>query len=709
VSGRHSIVANVAAATLSVGMLGAALLAPLPGSGGAGLPTYGELVRGSREGLLRIERFLADASLEEQGPAYFLRGYYFLSEEHLEEALGDFEHPAVEGSPLAAFALLLRTEILLLLGRPEEAAALAEGAQDAPALRRPMFERAVEAMLRLGRVPEAHRRIADAPLGEAAQALWLGRAAEAYREQGCLEEAHALAREILTSFAATEAARRFETLLKDEATAHDASGFERGLDETFWRVRAHALAEDRRFADALEALARLGRKTSSDWEVEGLCLYRRGFYTKALPALRRSSSPRSRYVEARCYRRLRSMGKYAAALEKTLRSEPHDLWWAKAAFALAREREEEAGRILERVAAHAERTEDRGQALWTLAWRALRNDAPAQAGLFLENYLSLEENAALHWEERLRAEFWLAGALAAQGRGEESLKGFARIAENFPDHYYGVRSRLRLARASELEESPLPLPPIHETEAERNPVPPHLSGGVEVLLRLGLLDEARLWLGLLLKEKPCEVDLWLLKIRLEAKAGGARAALSAFNQAAAVPGMTLRALHGRVSEDTLRMMYPLLFWDSIVSRARAHRLDPLLVAAVIQQESSFDPRAVSRSGARGLMQLMPGTGRQIARKRREPYRLALLYDPDKNIDFGTEYLAGMLERFDGRVELALAAYNGGPNRAARWWRELGSEDIEVFVDDIPLGETRRYVKRVTMHYERYRRLYGKPS
>jgi soluble lytic murein transglycosylase len=641
--------------------------------------------------------------LEEQGPAYFLRGYYFLSEGRLEEALGDFEHPAVEESPLAAFALLLRTEILLLLERPEEAVALAEGAQDAPALRRPMSERAVEAMLRLGRVPEAHRRIAGAPLDEAARALWLGRAAEAYLKQGCLEEAHELAREILTSFAATETARRFEPLLQDKAPAHDASGFERSLNETFWRVRAQALAKDRRFADALEALARLGRKTTTDWEVEGLCLYRRGFYTKALPALRRSSSPRSRYVEARCYRRLRSGEKYAAALERTLRSEPHDLWWAKAAFALAREREEESENILERVAAHAERAEDRRQALWTLAWRALRNDAPAQAGLFLERCLSIEADAALHWEERLRAEFWLAGALAAQGRGEESLRRFARIAKDFPDHYYGVRSRLRL------EESPLPLPPIHETEAEKNPMPPRLSGGVETLLRLGLPDEARLWLGFLLEERPGDVDLWLLKTRLEAGAGDARAALRAFHRAAALPGMTLRALHGRISEDTLRAMYPLLFWDSIVSRARAHRLDPLLVAAVIQQESSFDPRAVSRSGARGLMQIMPGTGRQIARKRKEPYRLALLYDPDKNIDFGTEYLASMLERFDGRVELALAAYNGGPSRAARWWRELGSEDVEIFVDDIPLGETRRYIKRVVMHYERYRRLYGKPA
>jgi soluble lytic murein transglycosylase len=240
-------------------------------------------------------------------------------------------------------------------------------------------------------------------------------------------------------------------------------------------------------------------------------------------------------------------------------------------------------------------------------------------------------------------------------------------------------------------------------------MPPRLSGGVEALLRLGLPDEARLWLGFLLEERPGDVGLWLLKTRLEAGAGDARAALRAFHRAAALPGMTLRALHGRISEDTLRAMYPLLFWDSIVSSARAHRLDPLLVAAVIQQESSFDPRAVSRSGARGLMQIMPGTGRQIARKRKEPYRLALLYDPDKNIDFGTEYLASMLERFDGRVELALAAYNGGPSRAARWWRELGSGDVEIFVDDIPLGETRRYIKRVAMHYERYRRLYGKPA
>lgn len=156
-----------------------------------------------------------------------------------------------------------------------------------------------------------------------------------------------------------------------------------------------------------------------------------------------------------------------------------------------------------------------------------------------------------------------------------------------------------------------------------------------------------------------------------------------------------------------RRLYPLPYRETVWIHAGAHDLDPLLVAAVIRTESRWRPGATSPKGARGLMQIMPETGRWIARQKGWPdLDIDRLYEPELNIEFGAWYLAYLRQDFDGDVILALAAYNGGNQNVRRWLQEKRWSGEHQTLGQIPFAETREYVRRVIDAYERYQRLYG---
>lgn len=152
-------------------------------------------------------------------------------------------------------------------------------------------------------------------------------------------------------------------------------------------------------------------------------------------------------------------------------------------------------------------------------------------------------------------------------------------------------------------------------------------------------------------------------------------------------------------------LYPLAYERVLVQEAERHRLDWSLVAALIRQESSYEPRATSRAGARGLMQIMPSVGRRLAMA--EAYHTwdpALLYQPDVSLELGMTHLAGLLRGYD-HVAHALAAYNAGSSRVRRWLEKAGTNDPEIFIERIPFRETRDYVRIILRNRELYRRMY----
>jgi soluble lytic murein transglycosylase len=156
----------------------------------------------------------------------------------------------------------------------------------------------------------------------------------------------------------------------------------------------------------------------------------------------------------------------------------------------------------------------------------------------------------------------------------------------------------------------------------------------------------------------------------------------------------------------LQIMFPLTYWDAIKKNAAIHELDPYVVAALIAQESMFDPRARSSANAWGLMQIVPSTGRRLARAlgvRR--FTTSMLTNGETNIRLGTLYFKRLVTQFGG-VYYALASYNAGENRVVRWKAERPGMDEDEFIDDIPFPETQNYVKRILGSAEDYRRLYG---
>ncbi|MGB6334969.1 MAG: lytic transglycosylase domain-containing protein [Thermoanaerobaculia bacterium] len=174
--------------------------------------------------------------------------------------------------------------------------------------------------------------------------------------------------------------------------------------------------------------------------------------------------------------------------------------------------------------------------------------------------------------------------------------------------------------------------------------------------------------------------------------------------------MTFPALGGphqaSIPIEARQMYYPLDFQELVNRHAEAHNLPPTLVLAMIRQESAFDPSARSWAGARGLMQLMPATGRELASRLGVKYTTARLSDPDFSIRLGTTYFSQVLEMFEGNEVLALAGYNGGPYRIKRLWRKSGSNaELDYFVEGLSLPETKTYVKRILLFADSYRQLY----
>ena len=161
----------------------------------------------------------------------------------------------------------------------------------------------------------------------------------------------------------------------------------------------------------------------------------------------------------------------------------------------------------------------------------------------------------------------------------------------------------------------------------------------------------------------------------------------------------------RLPPDVLRIIFPLDYWPLIKKYADAHGLDPYLMTALIAQESTFTADVRSPANAVGLMQLIPATGRRYASKLGIRYSSRILTQPETSIRLGMRYFKDLVDRFGG-AHYALASYNAGEHRIARWIAERPGFEQDEFIDDIPFPETQSYVKRILGTAEDYRRLYG---
>jgi soluble lytic murein transglycosylase len=155
-------------------------------------------------------------------------------------------------------------------------------------------------------------------------------------------------------------------------------------------------------------------------------------------------------------------------------------------------------------------------------------------------------------------------------------------------------------------------------------------------------------------------------------------------------------------------LFPKPYWVDLKRFSSQNELDPYLVASLIRQESEFNPNAISRANAVGLMQLLPVTGKKVAKEvKLHHFNTSQLYTPTVNLQLGTRYFKSMVDKF-GSFEYALAAYNAGSDRVEDWLSAGKYRDAQEFVESIPFTETREYVQAILRNANVYKQLYGTP-
>jgi peptidoglycan lytic transglycosylase len=357
------------------------------------------------------------------------------------------------------------------------------------------------------------------------------------------------------------------------------------------------------------------------------------------------------------------------------------------------------------------------RAAWKVGWLAYRNQK------YSETISVFEQAAATFPRSDYRPAwlYWSARAYDGLNRREFATARYKLTATDYFNSYYGrlALSRLdapavrkQLIAASDAEYTAAQSTDPDEEPDAAEPLPPSREV-IRALLGLGLyaqaIDEVKYAQKVWGDSAANQATLaWIYQKQGQAEKGGRpqfslyRNAINtmkrAYPQYLAVSGQ-------RLPDDVTRVIFPLNYWDLIRKYSAANSLDPYLVAALVGQESTFVRDIRSPAKAVGLMQLMPATGRTMARKLGLKYSATMLTSPEASIRLGTAYLAQNIKEF-GELHYVLASYNAGERRVRQWIAERPGLPKDEFIDDIPFPETQNYVKRILGTAEDYRRLYG---
>lgn len=420
----------------------------------------------------------------------------------------------------------------------------------------------------------------------------------------------------------------------------------------------------------------------------------------------------AQYWTARSWERL-GMREKARQIYKALARPPKNPWADKALFQLAQGHEEEkdwssALVAYKRLIKEHPKSSLRDEAFWRRGWvhYRLRN--------YKESYRELKALLSLypHSPFSSQALYWQGKALESWGKKERAYQVYRSLLSLSRMDYYTLKAEERLSghyssgggiRATETRNS------SKSQVIKGNPPPPrdypHLDKA-RALERLGLNEEAGEEYWALVRANPEDLGLIDETSRFFLKA-------RRYDRPLWLAKRYLQPLYLQFPSSTplpqyWEYLYPLGYFDIAAGQAYQYSLDPYLIMALIREESSFSRKAVSRAGARGLMQVMPLTALNVAKTLLSRFSLAEdLERPETNMALGTAYLVQMLNDFQGNLPLALAAYNAGPHNLKRWLEESPFTEEAEFIENIPFPETRAYVKRVLLSYHRYKSLYGK--
>jgi soluble lytic murein transglycosylase len=476
--------------------------------------------------------------------------------------------------------------------------------------------------------------------------------------------------------------------------------------------RAQQLFGARRYAEARSAFQELQRLAAGgDREIADLRVAESDFYLKRYAAARDGTRPylqrgshqaEARFFHASALRELGAHDEYETTTRDLVREFPGSPWAERALDALGThyilENEDETAAGVFKELYERYPTGSRAErAAWKYGWWSYKTDDYAEA-------IRVFEGAAEAFSRSDYRPSWLYWAARAHGKLGNASQLNARLRLVYTDYansYYGRLAHKKLSpRAGQSSVQD------HVVPVDYDPVPPRPDLSNEEIIRLllanGLYDDALDELRYAQRRHDASAAIDATIAWAYHQKGDLRRAITLMRRA--YPQFL--AAGQALPVDILRVIFPLAYWDSIRRHSSAHGLDPFLVAALIAQESTFDPKARSAANAWGLMQIVPATGRRLARSvgiRR--FSTSMLTNPETNIRLGTLHFSRLVRQFGG-THYALASYNAGENRVVRWKAERPGIEQDEFIDDIPFPETQNYVKRILGTAEDYRMLYG---
>jgi soluble lytic murein transglycosylase len=478
--------------------------------------------------------------------------------------------------------------------------------------------------------------------------------------------------------------------------------------------RAQLLFGAKRYDDARAAFASIRSEADGDdRELIDLRIAECDFYLKRHAAARDGMTPylerASRKAEARFFHlsALRELGdreQYIAQTAALVADFPDSSWSEEAlnnlgTYYILQDEDVAAAETFREVYARFPNGSRAERAAWKYGWDSYKK------GNYAETVRVFESASLAFPRSDYRPSFlyWSGRAHAKLGHGQQADSRLRLVYTDYANSYYGRLAERQLARTTDVAAREDVRLVSHEQPPPLDVKPIPTEPVIRLLLASGMYDDA-------LSELQYAQRAWGSSSRIDAtiawvyhQKGELRRAISlmrrTYPQFLAAGGRQLPA-------EILQVIFPLAYWDSIRKYSAQRDLDPYVMAALIAQESTFDPEAKSVANAWGLMQIVPTTGRRLARSvgvRR--FSTASLTNPEMNIRLGTLYFSQLVAQFGGTY-YALASYNAGESRVVKWKAERPGLDEDEFIDDIPFPETQNYVKRILGTAEDYRRLYG---
>jgi soluble lytic murein transglycosylase len=466
-------------------------------------------------------------------------------------------------------------------------------------------------------------------------------------------------------------------------------------------IKPYGLSKSEKSALLLSLGTAYGKLGQSDKAVNAV---------KDAAALRdKTTRPEALYHLAKIYWNKDDEEKTRELCEQIIKESPSNEQAAQARYILARMdeskgRKKEAVEKYDKIAAIYPSAKITEECLWHAALLAyITGDFPGAEKRF-------ERLAARNHNTAPMARYWLINSMRAQGKNADEQQNL--LATKYQTSYYAYLSAnpemfrepadtngpdAALGEAASARIETLAATRIKEPRLdERNA---WLLKSSRAWRDMGFDDTAKTLLGSMAGTLPPDSAYWLAREYYKARCNSCATKL--------LDAVKMDEVAPEDMELVMLMLYPVVQWDALLREANSAGVDPFLVLSVIRQESRYDPDALSSANAHGLMQLIPSTAERTGAKiGMTGITVDKLREPEINLRLGTRYLADIIKSENGALPFALGTYNAGPKFIEKLKQRLPTDDLGLFIEQIPYQETKDYVKKVLRNYLIYRRLYA---